>query len=131
MRDLLPSVGQMQAYVDAILGSPWLQCHFGSRLLDPITVLGGKGQRQATAHCFMSTIKMPKGSRSKFIVLHEVAHILTDRLYGQDVTEAHGPQFATVEMMLVNHFLGAEDFQDLLLAFARNGVAHSYRREGA
>lgn len=106
MRDLLPTVGEMQAFVDEILGSRWLQSRFGNRMLGPITVLNGHGQRAATAHCFMSTINMPKGTRSKFIVIHEVCHILTDRFYGQDTTEAHGPQFATFELMLVSHILG-------------------------
>ena len=122
LRDKLPTISEMQRFVDEILRG--LQGHFGSRMLSPITVLAGRRQRQATAHFFMSTIKIPKAGRSKFIVLHEVAHILTDRYYGQDVTEAHGPQFAAFLLMLVNHFLGAEDYQDLLGAFARWGVAH-------
>ena len=128
MRDVFPNVGQIQAFVDEILRSHWLQSHFGTRMLAPITVLNGHGQRDATAHHFMSEIRMPRGTRSKFIVLHEVAHILTDRLYGQDVTEAHGPQFATLELMVVGHFLGKEDVLDLLAAFAKWGVAHSYRK---
>ncbi len=125
LRDPLPTNGEMQAFVDEILRG--LQSQFGSRMLSPITVVAKHGQRQATAHFFMSTIKIPKAGRSKFIVLHEVAHILTDRYYGQDVMEAHGPQFAAFELMLVDHFLGAGDCHDLLAAFARNGVAHSYR----
>jgi len=129
MRDQLPKIEQMQAFVDEILRG--LQAHFGSGMLNPITVLPGHSRRQATAHYFMSTIKIPKAGRSKFIVLHEVAHILTDRYYGQDTTEAHGPQFATFLLMLVSHFLGAEDCQDLLAAFARHGVAHFFREQGA
>jgi len=128
LRDKLPKIEQMQAFVDEILRG--LRSQFGSRMLSPITVVAKHGQRQATAHFFMSTIKIPKAGRSKFIVLHEVAHILTDRYYGQDMTEAHGPQFATFELMLVNHFLGADDCQELLAAFARWGVVHSYRIEG-
>jgi len=130
LRDPLPKIEQMQAFVDEILGSPWLQSQFGSRILSPITVLPGRRRRQATAHFFMSIIKVPKALRSKFIVLHEVAHILTDRYYGQDVTEAHGPQFATFLLMLVDHFLGREDCEELLEAFARWGVAHLYREQG-
>jgi putative metallohydrolase (TIGR04338 family) len=127
LRDELPKIGQMQAFVDEILRSPWLQGQFGTRMLAPITVVGGHGQRDATAHCFMSEISMPRALRSKFIVLHEVAHILTARFYGEDRFAAHGEHFATFLLMLVDHFLGAEDCQDLLQAFARWGVAHSYR----
>ena len=128
LRDGLPKIEQMQAFVDEILRG--LQAHFGTRMLSPITVVNKRGKRQATAHYFLSTIKVPKALRSKFIVLHEVAHILTDRYYGQDATEAHGPQFATFLLMLVKHFLGAADYQDLVAAFARWGVVHSYREQG-
>jgi putative metallohydrolase (TIGR04338 family) len=130
LRDPLPKIEQMQAFVDEILRSPWLQGQFGNRMLSPITVVNGRRKRQATAHYFMSAIKIPSALRSKFIVLHEISHILTDRYYGQDATEAHGPQFATFLLLLVDHFLGTEDCEELLEAFARWGVAHSYREQG-
>jgi putative metallohydrolase (TIGR04338 family) len=131
LRDPLPTIAEMQAFVDGMLRSRWMQEYFGSRMLTPITVLGKRRQwqRNANAHFFRSEISMPKELRSKFVVIHEVCHILTDRFYGQRMSEGHGPEFATFELMLVNHFLGAEDCQDLLGAFARCGVAHSYRGE--
>ena len=70
---------------------------------------------------------MPKRLRSRFIVLHEMCHILTDRYYGEDAVAAHGPQFATLELTLVGHFLGENDCRDLLEAFMRHGVEHSFR----
>jgi len=131
LRDPLPSIVELQGYVNSILKSRWLQDHFGSRMLAPITVRGGrsKGQRDADAHSFMSEISMPKWSRSRFITLHEVTHIITERYYGQDMTESHGPEFATFLLMLVGHFLGAQDCHDMRDAFIRNCVAHSYREE--
>jgi len=120
LRDLLPTIGEMQGFVDSILGSRWSQDYFGSRMLAPIAVRGGRRwwQRRALAHCFMSEISMPRGARSKYIVIHEVCHILTDRFHGQDRTAAHGPEFATFLLALVGH---------LLAAFTRYGVAHAYR----
>ena len=131
LRDNLPTIMEIQAYVDSILRSPWLQGQFGSRMLSPITVRGGRSKRQrdADAHSFMSEISMPKALRSKFVVIHETCHIITERFYGQDMTESHGPEFATFLLMLVGYFLGPEDRQDLLEGFTRNGVAHSYRGE--
>jgi len=131
LRDPLATVAEMQRYVDEILRSRFLQDYFGSRMLTPITVIGARrwNQRWPNACCFLSEISMPTGSRSKFVVIHEVCHILTDRLFGQRMSEGHGPEFATFELMLVNHFLGAEDCQDLLGAFASCSVAHSYGRE--
>ena len=131
LRDPLPTVAEMQRYVDEILRSRWLEDYFGSRMLTPITVVGKRrwNQRSANARCFTSEISMSKELRSKFVLIHELCHILTGRFYGDKMIEAHGPEFATFELMLVNHFLGTEDCQDLLEAFARNGVAHSYRGE--
>ncbi len=131
LRDPLPTIAEMQAFVDGMLRSRWMQNYFGSRMLTPITVLGKRRQwqRNANAHSFRSEISMSKELRSKFVVIHEVCHILTERFHGQNMTESHGPEFATFELMLVNHFLGAEDCQVLLGAFERCGVTHSYRGE--
>ncbi len=129
LRDLLPTIGEMQGFVDSILRNRWSQDYFGSRMLAPIAVLGGRRhwQRRALAHCFMSEISMPKGARSKYIVIHEVCHVLTDRFHGHETTAAHGPEFATFLLTLVHHFLCEEDARELLEAFGRYGVAHSYR----
>jgi putative metallohydrolase (TIGR04338 family) len=130
MRDPLPTILEMQGFVDSILKSRYLQTYFTPRVLAPITVLSGRRPREATAMSFLSTIAMPEWSRTKLIVLHEMAHILADRYHGQDFIEGHGRQFATFFLDLVDHFLGAEDCQDLREAFKRHGVAHSYRNEG-
>jgi len=129
LRDPLPTIAQMQHFVDEILKSRYLQTYFTPRVLAPITVLSGRRPRQATAMSFLSTIAMPHGARYKLIVLHEMAHILADRYYGADFIEGHGREFATFFLDLVSHFLSADDCQDLLEAFRRNNVAHSYREE--
>ena len=125
-RDPLPTIAEMQGFVDSILNSRHLQTLFTARVLAPITVLSGRRPREATAMSFLSTIAMPEWSRSKLIVLHEVSHIFADRYYGSDFIEGHGKEFATFFLDLVGQFLGAEDCRDLLAAFARWGVAHSY-----
>ncbi len=128
LRDPLPTIAQMQAFVDAILRNRWFQIHFAASMSAPIRVIGGR-QRPATAMNFLSTISMPTWSRTKFVVIHEVSHILAARCCGQDLIAGHGREFATFFLELVEHFLGTEDCQDLLAAFARFGVAHSYRGE--
>lgn len=126
LRDLLPTIQEAQNYVDAILESHWMQSRFGSSVLAPITVLPARG-RDATAQYYLSTIALPKATKSKFIVIHEVCHIVTDRYYGEDCTAAHGPQFTTFLLGMVDYFLGADDCRDLLEAFRRYGVEHSFR----
>ena len=129
LRDPLSTIGEMQNFVDSILRSRWLQTYFAASVVAPIRVIGGR-QRPATAMNFLSTISMPKWSRTKFLVIHEVSHILAARCFGEDVIAAHGPEYATLFLELVGHFLGAEDALDLHEAFASCGVAHSYRGEG-
>jgi putative metallohydrolase (TIGR04338 family) len=128
LRDPLPTIGEMQAFVDSILRSRWMQTYFAASVVAPIRVIGGR-QRPATAMHFLSTISMPTWSRTKFLVIHEISHILAARCYGKDVIAAHGPEYATLFLELVGHFLGAEDASDLHEAFARCGVVHSYRGE--
>ena len=129
LRDSLPTVADIQRYVDEILRNPWMQLRFGSSVRAPITVVGGR-QRPAFAQTYYASISMPKWSRCKLIVIHEMCHILVDRYYGQDCTAGHGPEFATFELALVECFLGADDGCDLHDAFARHGVEHSYRGKG-
>ncbi len=126
----LPTIAEIQAFVDSILKSRHLQTYFTARVLAPITVLNGRRPREASAMSIISTIAMPQGMRTKLIVLHELAHILADRYYGADFIEGHGPQFTTFFLELVEHFLSVADCQDLLAAFAKWRVAHWYRSEG-
>ncbi|MCY2992372.1 MAG: tyrosine-type recombinase/integrase [Planctomycetota bacterium] len=72
-----------------------------------------------------SVISMPFWARSKFIVIHEVAHVLCNRHYGEDSIAPHGPEFAGLQVAMVSHFLGEQDGLDLRLAFTRFGVAHT------
>ena len=41
LRDPLPTIGELQGYVDSILNSRWMQMRFGSFVLAPITVRNG------------------------------------------------------------------------------------------
>jgi putative metallohydrolase (TIGR04338 family) len=117
------TIPKLQKFVNQVLNDPWTRDHFGPRRLAPITVLPQrKGIRCAQACSRRSTIRMPTTLRSRFVALHEVAHILVDRYYGYNVTAAHGPQFAGFLTLLVKQFLGANDCRDLVEAYSRQGV---------
>ena len=96
---------------------------FVPRVLDQIRVVSGRENR--TAYACGSAISMPFWSRSKFITIHEVCHVLCSRHYGGNSIAAHGAEFATLQVAMVTHFLGEEDGLDLRLAFTRFGVAHT------
>ena len=127
--DRLPTIAKMQEFVNHVLSSPWTREHFGTRLLaEPIMVWPqAEGLDYAEASTNWGVISVPEGMGDKFIILHELAHILVDRYYGGNATESHGPQFATFYLMLVRQFLGAADCWDLLEAFDRNNVNYEYQ----
>ena len=129
LRDPLPTIAKMQEFVNHVLSSPWTREHFGTRLLaEPIMVWPqAEGLDYAEASTNWGVISVPEGMGDKFIILHELAHILVDRYYGGNATESHGPQFATFYLMLVRQFLGAADCWDLLEAFDRNNVNYEYQ----
>ena len=123
LRDTLPTVHDIEKFVDDMLACRSLRVHFGPRVLDQITVLNGRQNR--TAYARDSTISMPYWSRSKFVVIHEVCHVLCGRHYGRDSIAGHGLEFASLQVAMVSHFLGAQDGLDLHRAFTRFGVEHA------
>jgi len=123
-RDMLPTVLDIEAFVDEMLASHWLRTQFTPRVLEQIRVVSGRENRAAYARG--ATISVPFWARSKFIVIHEVAHILCGRYYGKDFIAAHGPEFATLQVAMVTQFLGQADGLELHLAFMRFGVKHTF-----
>ena len=74
LRDMLPTVSDIEMFVDDMRACRWLRLQFVPRVLDQIRVVSGRHNR--TAYARGSMISMPYWSRSKFITIHEVAHVL-------------------------------------------------------
>lgn len=114
----LETVEEMQAYVDALLADPWTKERWPTRR---IRVGPGRGYRRATAISGYNKIEMPRWARCEHVVLHEVAHLFTDRQYGVHVA-SHGWQFAGILVQLVEHQLGEEAATALKASFAEHRV---------
>ena len=123
LRDMLPTVHGIERFVDEMLACRWLRMSFTPKVLEQIRVVNGRDNR--TAYACGSTISMPFWSRSKFIAIHEVCHILCDRYFGEDLIADHGPEFATLQVAMVTHILGEQDGDDLHRAYTRYGVKHT------
>lgn len=108
----LETVPEVQAYVNAILGSRWFKARWGVR---SIPVLDGRGRRSACAEG--SRIKMPLWARNEMVTLHEVAHVLTPGKYAD-----HGPEFAGVLLALIRQFMGPEAAASLRESFRGHRV---------
>lgn len=123
LRDALPTVPDIEKYVDDMLACRWLRTYFTAKVLDQIRVVSGWQNR--TAYASGSVISMPYWARSRFVVIHEVCHVLCGRHYGEDSIADHGAEFAALQLAMVTHFLGQQDGDDLHLAYTRFGIAHS------
>lgn len=99
--DKLPTVPEMQAFVDKLLAEAWSRRRFGNANVE---VHDGRGRSRAGGSRKTwrgpAWITMPTWSRSKLIVCHELAHALA----GENEA-AHGPEFTRRYLELVEHVL--------------------------
>ena len=137
------SMSECQNYVDKILKSKWFRKHWPE--VEEIYVNPGKGCVRANASrtvCekrlytkegrikekkkyVVGEIKLPKWAREDWIILHEVCHVVT--CYSKYA--AHGREYASNYLKLVQHFIGKEYSDELKRAFKRNRVKYSKKKE--
>lgn len=105
------------AEVEAFAAKVWLaeRVRYGRGRMPPPSVHHGRGQRRALAYTGKHVISLPKFARNPYIVLHELAHLLTP------VDEAHGPRFVGVVVGLAARWLN-QDAQVLLRQADAMGV---------
>jgi putative metallohydrolase (TIGR04338 family) len=106
---------QAQKFVDALLKRSFIQRNYPFQYR--IKVLDGRGRRSACATFRHGefAICLPKSMRNKYVILHEVAHHLTD-------LNGHRAEFASCLLDLVRHFLGKDSADALQSAFHLKGV---------
>jgi putative metallohydrolase (TIGR04338 family) len=88
------------AYVERVTRSRWWRC----RLPRGVRVKDGRGTRIARGGWGTGrpTVNLPRWARTRLVILHELAHVLTSRP-GREVA-AHGPEFAKTYLELVRRF---------------------------
>ncbi len=108
---------ECQKFVDKIVSRKYVIEKYGIQAKRPIVVLDGRGRRKACATIYYGkrAIKLPKWARGKYVILHEVAHHLTN-------LDGHKPEFASCLLDLVRHFLGKESADALQGAYHYKGV---------
>ena len=106
---------ECQKFVDKIMSRKYVVEKY--RMKSAIIVLDGRGRRKACATFYYGkrAIKLPKWARGKYVILHEVAHHLTD-------LNGHRAEFASCLLDLVRHFLGQESADALQGAYHLKGV---------
>ena len=108
---------ECQKFVDKVLSRKYILEKHGVQAQRPILVLDGRGCRKASATFRHGNrvIKLPRWARGKYVILHEVAHHLTD-------LNGHRAEFASCLLDLVRHFLGKESADALQGAYYYKGV---------
>jgi hypothetical protein len=125
--DRVEQIPDILAYCQSILASEWFRHRFPGFI--HIAVHDGGGRRSACAWAMGSTIRMPRFSRSKMCILHELAHLCADHQYRRKVPTdpwqpiaAHGWEFCAIFLELVRQYLGQPRHDQLVAAFRAKRV---------
>lgn len=135
------TVAECQKYVNKVLNSKAVLDQFSNKELGDgalvVTVLDGRGHRRATATTDGRgglVIQLPKWARSKFVILHELAHHLQKNYainnwresvkMGQEIIayQSHGARFTASLLFLVKRELGKDMHDRFATALWENGI---------
>lgn len=117
------TLDECKAFAEQIINSKHWERHKGWKR---VNVLDGRGRRcacfQANSKGKTHSIKLPRWARSRWIIIHEFAHMLTHRTHKG--TAPHGAFFAGHYLALVEELLG--DRAEFLLrsSFDTNGIKY-------
>lgn len=109
------TVPLMEDYVRLVWSRQRLHAAYPRMGANPPRVLDGRGRSRNAGGC-NAYITMPRWSRTEAIVLHELAHSITQRQHGHLVA-AHGWQYCEIYLTLVLHMMGRDAHDSLKLAF--------------
>ncbi len=117
-------IGFWEAYCKKLIQSAW----FVKRWPNCRTILikDGRGRRIACASVGYNggTLKLPKWARQEWVVLHEVAHVITTK-----TVASHGQEFCANMLELVGHCMGDEAERSLKESFDKNNVKWRKKKE--
>jgi len=96
----LPELADLQRFLDFVRTSRWFRRTFGNQYYD-MRAQDGRGQIHSAANAGHRTVSVKRAYRCRWIVLHEVAHVLTPA-----GCQKHGPEYVKIYLQLVRHYLG-------------------------
>lgn len=121
----LPEVENIERYVAHVCALGRVKESFPELGWRPITV--GDGRRRRSAGGNGRGIYMPRWSRKRWIVLHELSHTIMDRRYRNAV--GHGWQYAEIYLLLVRHVMGINAHDCLKTQFKAHRVRYKAPRQ--
>lgn len=115
----LETMPEITAFAERVLLRAPVQARYGQHLRWAIQIKDGRRCRNALGGT--NWVKLPKWSRTEYIVLHELAHTICRRMHGVNVA-GHGWQYAAIYLDLVWFGLGAEARDALKASFRQHRV---------
>jgi putative metallohydrolase (TIGR04338 family) len=115
------TIAEVENWLGRQLKRPAIQRRYGPELRLPICFKDGRGRRSACYWKDERTLVFPKWSRSPPVILHEAAHLIAGRKYGERIA-GHGWQWCSIYLDLVGFSLGQPARKELKAAFKAKRV---------
>ena len=116
----IPDFKDCEKLINKITKSRYVQNKY-PRVPEKVDVIAKRSGGWSFANSSRNYIKLSKYGQRNWIVIHEVAHIVSKRTYGIHIA-GHGWQFAKVYLDLVRHFMGKDAHAALKESFKSHRV---------
>jgi putative metallohydrolase (TIGR04338 family) len=118
-KDRIDDIHALTKYVTKICKSAWFRRRFPT--MGIVRVKDGRRCRKATGG--WGTINMPRWSRTKIIVLHELSHAVQNAA-SPEPQAWHGREFCKIYLAFVKKWIGREAYDALKASFKEHGVKY-------
>jgi putative metallohydrolase (TIGR04338 family) len=115
------TVAEVEDWLGRQLKRRAIQRRYALQLIGPIKFEDGRRRRSAGYRCDGRTLVFPRWSRYPLVILHETAHLIAGRKYGEKIA-GHGWQWAEIFLDLVGFCLGQPARKELAAAFKAKRV---------
>jgi len=113
---------EIKVFVNKILDSSWCKKNYEKAYnFGDVHIKDGRGTSIARGGVYW--LNLPKWSRLKLIVLHELAHCIQGRVYGFRTNPWHGREFTSIFLALLKRW-GKEHYEQMRISFYLHGVKY-------
>jgi len=121
----LETLAEIEAYINLALNRAPIKSRYSRWTGGHLMILDGRGATFARGG--QRIVKFPRWSRTQYIVLHELAHVIAQRKYGVYIA-GHGRLFCEVYLNLVRFVMGVAAHDLLKASFKEHKVKFRPKR---
>lgn len=123
----LPEIADIERYIAHVCSLGRVKESFPKLVARPVMV--GDGRRRRSACGNSAGISMPRHSRKRWVVLHELAHTIIHRIPGGWTMAGHGWEYCEAYLTLVRHVMGVDAHDRLKAEFKAHRVRYKAPRQ--